>query len=245
MEDKVLFYVSSISEMVKVGNNLIDVLLQRKANEDKDVLILVFTRKVTRLIEALCLLVREDYTEESQILARALLETKFAFDYIVQNKKEYDKIFQRFMDSLMLDKLKQIKATNYVICTDKETKESYSKIESEISSRYSHEEIVNLRRYGFTEMSIKNLADATGNSKLYDLGYRFYSRNTHLTDGNEHLIQFIMSDRSISEYEKSRFKMILEVIFVCAQSVLKGVNNWLGEPIKLSKKNSKKKQYVI
>jgi hypothetical protein len=230
------YSVSAISEMVKVGNNLIDVLLQRKANKDKDVLILVFTRKVTRLIEALCLLVRKDYTEESQILARALLEAKFAFDYVMQNKKEYDKIFQKFIDSLMLDKLKQIKATNYEICPGKETREFYSKIEAEIDSRYAHEEIVNLRRYGFTEMSIKNLADATGNSKLYDLGYRFYSRNTHLTDGNEHLMQFIRSDQSISNYENSRFKMILEVTFVCAQSVLKGVNNWLGEPIKLSEK---------
>ncbi|MBN1787566.1 MAG: hypothetical protein JW806_04145 [Sedimentisphaerales bacterium] len=231
MEEKLLSYINAINEMPKVGNELINILLQQKVNESKDILILVFAKKATRLIEALCLLIEEDYIQEAQILARTLLETKFAFDYVVQNKKNYDEVFQNFIDSLMLDKLKQIKVTNYEICPDKDVKESYLKTEEDIKSRYSTENLKQLRRFGFTGRSIRDLADSTGNMRLYNLAYRFYSRNIHVADANESLTQFLETKQDSEEYNESQFKMICEVICVAGQSVLQEINKWCGSPI--------------
>ncbi len=236
MEEKILLYVSAMEEFKRVGNKLIGLLLKKKANKNKNILILVFTRKVTRLIEALCLLIAEDYDEEAQILARGLLETKFSFDYIIQNKKDYEQIYQRYIYSLFLDKLKQIYSTNEKIYPDIKTRKFYQNIEKNINSHYSKDEIKKLKSHGFTEMTVKDLADATGNTELYNLAYRLYSRNTHLTDGNEHLMQLIRSDQDFNNYKESRFKMLMEVIFLCAQPILKGVNAWIGNPIKLPKK---------
>lgn len=93
-----------------------------------------------------------------------------------------------------------------------------------------------IKRYGFIELSVEETAKVSDNMDLYNMAYRLYSRNTHFTDGNEQFMQLLSSEEVNINYEKSRFNMILEVIFVCGGSILRGVNEWLGDPIGFSDK---------
>lgn len=236
MEEKLLFYADAINSFVDVGNELNAILLKQKPIDRKNILILVFARKTVRLIEALRNLLGQEFVEEAQILARALLEAKFAFDYVLKMKEKYNELLERYIDSLMLDKLKQLRATNWAICPDINVKNSYLKIEGDIQSRYPEKMLQKLKRHGFIGLSVKEIAEVTDNMDLYDMAYRLYSRNIHFTDGNEQLMQLLSSEEVNIDYEKSRFKMILEVIFVCGGPILRGVNEWLGNPIDFSDK---------
>ena len=237
MEEKLLFYADAINSFVDVGHELITILRQKKTIDKENLLMFVFARKTVRIIEALQKLLGEDLTEEAQILARALLETKFAFDYVLKMKERYNELLGRYLDSLMLDKLKQLKATNWAICPDETVKNSYLQIERDIQSRYNQNILKKLKRYGLIGLSVEETAKVTDNMGLYNMAYRLYSRNTHFTDGNEQLMQLLWSEKHNIDYEKSRFAMVIEVTFVCGRSILQGVNQWLGDPIGFSEKD--------
>lgn len=233
-EEKLLLYADAINSFVDVGHKLHAILLKQKPIDRKNIFVLVFARKTVRLLESMRILLGEEFTEEAQILARALLEVKFALDYVLKMKEKYNELLGRYIDSLMLDKLKQLRATNWAICPDRKVKNSYLKIERDIQSRYPEKMLQKLKRHGFIGLSVKDIAEVTDNIALYDMAYRLYSRNIHFTDGNEQLMQLLNSEEANIEYEKSRFKMILEVIFICGESILRGINEWIGEPIDLA-----------
>lgn len=236
MEEKLLFYADAINSFVDVGHELIAILRKKEPIDRENLLTFVFARKTVRIIEALQKLLGEDFTEEAQILARALLETKFAFDYVFKMKEKYNELLERYIDSLMLDKLKQLKATNWAICPDENVKNSYLQIERDIQNRYDQNMFKKLKRYGLIGLSVEETAKVTDNMDLYNMAYRLYSRNTHFTDGNEQFMQLLRSEKDNIDYEKSRFAMILEVTFVCGRSIFQGVNQWLGDPIGFSDK---------
>lgn len=235
MEEKALFYLKVLQNMPTVGHKLLKILGGREPVEGKNIIVFVLLRKTVGLIEAMGCLIENGFTEEAQILARVLFETKVSIDYfMVEAKVRYEEVTQRFIDCLMLDKIKQLEAVDYRICPNEETKKLYFRIKGEIERRYDEAILEKLKRYGFTCLSMEQRAQATNNKELYNLVYRFYSRNIHVTDANEQLMRFLQPTENNVEYDESRFKMILEASYICGVSVLEGTNEWLGKPVDLS-----------
>jgi len=150
-----------------------------------------FLKKGTRTFRAVNLLIEHELWEQAQILARVLFELRINFDYfLIMAKENTAAACRRVMDSMMLEKIKQLEASNYAgleMIPGRVTREDFKKVLKDIQSRYSSGEIARLRKYGFTGLSIENRAKRVGHEDAYQIVYRNFSRNVHSTDYVEHL----------------------------------------------------------
>jgi hypothetical protein len=232
---KIKEYLGQIVIACKKGTELIlimEEILGEEPLKNKNVIIYAYLRKTIRLLISTRGLILRGFTEEAQIMARALIETKINFDYFLMIADEdYDKAFQRVFDSIMLDKIKALEAMD---CTEHEVpydESGWSRIKSDIQSRYTEQEFKQLKKYGFSGISVEERTRRTGNKPYYDLVYRMYSRNVHATDTYEQLGYAI--GEHFKKYEESRNLALLQAVFNCSVGVIYKVNERLGGPILL------------
>jgi len=176
-------------------------------------------------------------------MARALMETKIDFDYFLKIANEdFEKAWMRVFDSMVLNKLKALKAAEGTWYKIKYDKDEWGKFEDDIKRRYTSHEFTQLKRYGFSGVSIEKRAKDTDNEQYYNLVYRMYSRNVHLADAHERLGYII--NENFDEYEQSRILALLQAAFNCSVNVIYKSNDWLGKPISLPepKKGTKPNQ---
>lgn len=164
------------------------------ASVDRDVFVYIvtgFLKKGTRTFRAVNLLIEHGLWEQAQILTRVLFELRINFDcFLIMAKEGTAGACLRLIDSMMLEKIKQLEASNYAgleMIPGGATREDFKKVLEEIQSRYSSSEIATLRKYGFTGLSIENRAKLAGHEDAYQIVYRNFSRNVHSTDYVEHL----------------------------------------------------------
>lgn len=164
-----------------------------------------FLSKASQTLSAINVLYESHLEEPAQALIRILFELRVNFDYFLQMaQKNPAQAVERVFDSMMLEKAKQARASGFVDFPN-EMKESLEKREREISSKYSRNNLQQIRRHGFTGLSIEQRAKQTGHEGAYNIVYRNFSRNVHATDYMEsYLREGIYNEDDIFSYRASR-----------------------------------------
>jgi len=232
-------YIEAINEALDIGNRLLKILEKEQPIKKENIIVFYFLRKTLRLLEATICLIKNEFDEEAQITARVLLETKISFDYfLLHAKTEYDLLLQKFIDYVMLDKIRQLeendKESKHKIIKSEERRKKWMQIKDEISKRYSSAELKSLQNNGFLGMPLKNMAEKTNNMDLYNMAYRLCSRNIHLSDLTDQF-QYFRSIKNNEVFAESRFNMLIAIMYECGLGIVYYVNEWLGDPTGLKK----------
>jgi len=188
-----------------------------------------FFKKGTRTLRATNILIEDGLWEQAQILARVLFELRVNVDCFVIMAAEDDvAVCHRVIDSMMLEKIKQLEASNYAgldMLSGRPTRQDFQKTLKEIQSCYLSGEIAKLRKYGFTGLSIENRAKRAGHEDAYQIVYRNFSRNVHSTDYVEHLGgPSITGENFHREYVDSRDTVTLYVAHFSAGGIAEFTN---------------------
>jgi hypothetical protein len=184
--DKIAELLLLSRELLEISERLCDRLGQ-KINIGISLKIAhLFVLKATRTLKAVIILFEGGLCEQAQALVRILFELRLNFDCFLQMaSKDYRLACFRIIDAMMLEKIKQQRASNFAglgMIPDSPTIENFETAEKEIASRYTLEEIKRLKKYGFTGVPIEQRAKMTGHEEAYDIEYRNFSRNIHSTD---------------------------------------------------------------
>src|SRR5262249_31511442 len=194
-----------------------------------------FVRKMVRTMGCFRNLISSGFVEEAQVFGRVLIETRINFEYFLQlAAKDCNSAIGRVFDTIMLDKLKALHATNFRIGNRRVNRRRWAAIEAQIKKVYGDQIFKQLKQHGFSEMSLEARAIKTRNKPLYDLAYRLYSRSVHATDIIEQL-KGISSTKAYTQREDAQFPAVLEAAVNCGIAINRAANQWLGDPLGLSK----------
>ena len=159
--------------------------------------------KTNRTLAGIILLYKNGFQEEGQILVRTIFELHLDFSFFVSLvKSDPETAARRVVDSIIIEKAKQLKASNFDVIPEN-IKIDVQQWETEVTSRYPKADLVKLRKYGFSMISIEERAKRTGNAGHYNVVYRNFSRNTHNNDFMESFLQ-------IRAYEAEGFEGLKE-----------------------------------
>jgi hypothetical protein len=199
-------------ELLRIGRLVTDQLVNTASpSHPARAILLGFTRKVVNTLQAIQLLARNELWEESQSLTRIIFELRVTFDcfldmYAANPKVACDRVFH----SMIIEKMKQINSYPEVLSTSKVTRTDYDATMVGISQLYTDQELENIKKHGFTGISIEERSKKTGHHHLYQVIYRNLSRNVHSTDFAEQIGIPIMGDE-MSEYQRLRNYTILYI----------------------------------
>jgi len=186
--------------------------------------------KMCRTVKGILLLYDHHLNEQAQSLVRILVELGINFSYFfIMLHKNPKQACRQIIDSSMIEKVKQQRASNFKgleLIADAPSREDFERTESEIISRYSPEEIKRLRKFGFTMLPLEQTAKLTGDSDVYNVVYRNFSRNVHSTDFMEHhLLQGdFMEKEKVKDYFDTRDSVSLDITFVFSYRVIDIIN---------------------
>lgn len=224
-------FQGKIDFIIFASEKLLGIMNQEDPIPERNLIAYAFLRKTVRLAAALKLLVATGYEEEAQILARALIETRINCEYfLLMAKDDWKNATGRVMASLMLDKMKALRATNFMLGDRQVDREKWEDIEKQIRDSCGEALFNELKQYGFSGLSLEARAVKTENKELYDLAYRMYSRNAHATDIHEQLGRKLVGDAFVGT-EQTMLPAVLEAVWKCAGLVVDKCNDWLGDPL--------------
>lgn len=188
-----------------------------------------FSVKASRTLEGVVLLLRAGLTEQAQALVRVLIELQITFEYFLKMAKaDLPDTLMRMNDSMLLEKVKQMRASGFKgldLLKGAPSQADLEAAEETVRDRYSEDELKSMRRHGFTGLSLADRAIATGNGDLYDIVFRNFSRNIHSTDYMEHHLKLGVLPPSITEdYLASRDAVTLDVAMRCIGVIVDAVN---------------------
>ncbi len=206
----------------------IDVELTPK--DTQDVFLILFSgfiHKATKTLYAINLLYENNLPEEAQAIIRILFELRITFCCFLTMKFNDPKAgYERILDSMILEKAKQARASNFGGMTEDEKKNILS-AEQAASQKYSPEELKNLKKNGFTGMNIEERAKLCGEQDDYNVAYRNFSRNVHSTDYLERFISHKdLRREDHDEYISSRDIYSLSLAFISANEIARNANNF-------------------
>jgi len=232
--DEINTYLATMDSFVSLGEKLLHVMRAAQPPKERNLIIYALLRKTVKLLAAVKNLVLTGFEEEAQILVRVLIETRINFDYfLIMAKKDLYNAMGRVFAAVYLDKMKALEATDFILGKSYVDKSVWNKAKEEIKSRLPDSEFEKLKKYGFSGLPLEARASKTNNKQLYDLAYRLYSKNVHLTDIMEHLGS-ILKLKSFPEFEQTRIPALLQAACNCSFAVIENCNDWLGKPISLS-----------
>ncbi|MHB8109435.1 MAG: DUF5677 domain-containing protein [Syntrophorhabdaceae bacterium] len=193
-------------------------------NPEHDVaknILLSYLRKTNNSLEAIIMLYEHSLFHEAQSLIRILFElhtTLLSFVDMLQH--DPIEACKRVWDSVMLEKVKQQRASNFEgldLIPGAPSREQLIETEDNIKRRYSNADLGKIRKNGFSGLNVEQRAKQAGLSSIYDIVYRNFSRNIHSTDIME---LTLLNDPEIivglhfTNYVESRDLVGCEVIFV-------------------------------
>lgn len=189
----------------KVCRAVLEALLALEGNDAPRHVCAAFLSKATDTLSAVNVLYAHRLEEPAQALIRVLFELRVNFDCFRQMASRDPSVaFSRLRDSMMLEKIKQARAAQFV-GIPKEVIEMLGNDEKEIAKRYSPEELRQMRKHGFTGIPIEQRASMNGHEAAYAVVYRNFSRNVHATDYMEsYLKSEIYEIRDLQGYLESR-----------------------------------------
>ena len=148
-----------------------------------------FVQKSAETFIAVNILYANHLEEPAQALIRILFELRINFDCLLtMAHRNARNAIQRIIDSMMLEKVKQARASGFMGIPN-EIQKDLEKAEKEIADRYNPEEFKQLRKHGFTGVPIEQRATMTGHEAAYNVVYRNFSRNIHSIDYLENYLK--------------------------------------------------------
>jgi hypothetical protein len=199
------FYLNILRLLFRISNKIIETMIANPRRGDVAFqIILAFLIKGTNTLEGILLLYKQHLPHEAQALVRVIFELNVNFEAFVRLLRKDPKVAcQMFLDSIMLGKIKQARASKFMgfeFVPGAPILESLAANEKKIKGRYDPQELEKIRKYGFSCLSVEQLARQADHTKYYNLVYRNFSRNIHSTDFIEHL-------HIISKTNASMFKI--------------------------------------
>jgi hypothetical protein len=199
-----------------------------------DRILLAFLGKAADSLKGVLALQKQGLCHEAQSLARGLFELRLSFEaFAEQLQVDQRAACLRVMDTIMLDKIKQARASDFKgfdLVPGAVTPNKFIEPEKDISKRYSPDELKKLKQHGFTSMNVEQRANRYGLSDEYNIGYRNFSRNVHSTDFMELLLQedpgLISSDHGV--YLEQRDTVCCQLAFISVAGISCRVNDLAG-----------------
>ena len=220
-----------IDIIISGGEQLLEIMDGEETIPERNLIVYAFLRKTVRLTLAFKVLVATGFEEEAQILARALIETCINFEYfLVMAKEDWKNATGRMVAALMLDKMKALRASNFMIGDHQVDRDKWEGYEKEIRDSSGEEVFEQIKRFGFSGLSLEARAVKTGKKELYDLAYRLYSRNVHATEIHEQL-GHRLTGKDVTETKETLLPAVLEAAWACGSVVVDKSNEWLGDPL--------------
>lgn len=217
-------------ELVVVGERVCADLESLVAERDLSAAILLaFLTKAVKTVRGMVLLCETDLWEQAQVLLRVVLETRINFDcYVKLCETDTAAASQRVLDAIALDKQKQQRASNYLgreVIEGFDPEEYYARVERELVERYGADEVKQMRKNGFTGMSVELRAKDVGLESRYQVVYRNFSRNVHSTDIMEHILKQVTElPEELEDYTDLRDSITLGTASFCLGGMLEEVN---------------------
>jgi hypothetical protein len=203
-----------------------------------DSLAKAFLAKATRTMKAIILLYERGLCEEAQSFVRILFELHVSFaTFAHMMRADVTDACLRVLDSRMLDKMRQQRATDFKgleMVPGAPSREDLERKEREIASRYEASERAAMRTYGFSgknmEERCKLLDSHRGGTRFkgtYNVVYRNFSRNVHSTDITESLLHVdptIVSART-RDLVENRDEVACDVVITSALDLVVAFNH--------------------
>lgn len=185
-----------------------------------------FLHKAAETLSAVNVLYANELQEPAQSLIRILFELRINFDCLRRlANNDLSGAVQRVADGMMLEKIKQARASEYV-GIPAELRTLLEKDEAEISVRYAPEELNRIKKHGFTGVPIEQRANLTGHEAAYSIVYRNFSRNIHSTDYVESYVKAgIHSIENTERYNQSRDAVAHYTAHFSAVGILEFINH--------------------
>jgi Family of unknown function (DUF5677) len=103
-------------------------------------------------------------------------------------------------------------------------------IEKQIKDSCGEEIFNEIKKYGFSGVSLAARAVKTGNTELYDFAYRLYSRSVHAMDIHEQ-VGDIIAPESFPRQQETLLPAVLQAACRSGRAAIEGANDWLGDPL--------------
>lgn len=180
-------YFKLLRSLFRISNKIIESMIANPRRGDVAFqIILAFSIKGTHTLEGILLLYKQHLHHEAQALVRVIFELNVTLEAFAELlRKDPRGACERLLDSMMLEKIKQARASNFMgfeFVPGAPTPESLAANEREIEGRYDPQELKKIRKYGFSGLSVEQRARQADYSHFYDIVYRNFSRNIHSTD---------------------------------------------------------------
>lgn len=162
-----------------------------------------FFRKAVNTFKDIQLLKKDGLIKECWILLRVLLEAHVNLLYFLRH--DPIEMTKRYLDTSILDKLKFLREVNFFEGTPQAVDRGHwERIEADIRSRYTPENITTMKRNGFTGLAFPQRADDVGLKTMYDYCYRIASRSVHTFDPAETLFEIVGRGSERQAFLRSR-----------------------------------------
>jgi hypothetical protein len=223
-----------LQELLGITRDMVSTLRRRAKPEVPERLVLAFATKAMQTAQAIVLLYQGGLSLEAQSLVRVLFEVSVSFDAFLRLLRDAPKAAcQRVLDAMMLEKIKQQRASNFAgreLVAAAPGPEELDSTERDIASRYSDSELKSLRKNGFSGISVEDRARQAGAEEYYDIVYRNFSRNVHGSDFSELMLAndpAMLADRRADLFE-ARDGVALDAAFIALFLVSDQVNRGFG-----------------
>ena len=164
---------------------------------------LSFFRKAVNTFRAIQILKKDGLIEESWILLRVLLEAHVNLLYFLRH--DPIEMTKRYLDTSILDKLKFLREVNFFEGTPQAVDRGHwERIEADIRSKYTPENITTMKRNGFTGLAFPQRANDVGLKTMYDYCYRIASRSVHTFDPAETMFEIVVRGSERQAFLRSR-----------------------------------------
>lgn len=187
---------------------------------------ITFYYKAIDIFDGIIQLHKFNLDECGQALSRVLLETYLKFLHFSKIVADggYEAAINDINECMMIMKGKDASAQKNSLKEDKFTK--YIDDIKKIESKYTKDEIVLIKKHGFSRMTVSQLAEKYKKEILYDVLYRNFSRSVHAHDTMEYMLKqgFTTSE----EYMEARNNVVLDKSFLLLLEMMKHMDEKLS-----------------
>lgn len=195
-----------------------------------------YLSKALRCVRGILLLYNSDLKEEAQALVRMLFEACVQFDWYKEECTiNAARATRRFWDGVIVEKHKQWNLSGSDKATIIDGVVVDTAIESQyqsIASQYTTNELKSIRRHGFTQKGVEQLAKKAGYNNIYQILYRNFSRNVHARDHTETLLKegLVEMTQLHEDYLKQRDSITRRHTFTLLADLLRSLAVGLSLP---------------
>jgi hypothetical protein len=224
-------YLVILGKLQRICRELQRALIGHPQNDPIKTILLGFLTKSNHSLDAIILLYKRSLFHEAQSLIRIIFElfvTFMAFEKML--RRDPKEAGMRVWDSVMLEKIKQQKATEFKgldLIPGAPTPQDFFDQEREIANRYPESELKKIKRHGFSGLNVEQRARQAGLSDYYNIIYRNFSRNVHSTDFMELTLLHnpnLLEKMTFFNYTESRDFVGCEITFISAAGVAATIN---------------------